>query len=162
MYIQDDFNQGPGNDFYLGGALVIRKMKFSQFWKFLLYKTSILGGAQAPPAPPVPRCLDMMMKAEEIGSYKHSTRLLLFFDGTYVCTQIISRARHVSRVPNGWTHYVPHKTPCVYNVTVVRFLPFLIRSSFNNIFYIVYRYFIIWTKVQNMWNWQNRSTFFGG
>ena len=23
--------QGPGNDFYLGGALVIRKMKFSQF-----------------------------------------------------------------------------------------------------------------------------------
>ena len=66
---------------------------------------------------------DMMMKAEEIGSCKHSTRLLLFFDGTYVCTQIISRARHVSRVPNGWTHYVPHKTPCVYNVTVVRFHP---------------------------------------
>ena len=65
----------------------------------------------------------MMMKAEEIGSCKHSTRLLLFFVGTYVCTQIISRARHVSRVPNGWTHYVPHKTPCVYNVTVVRFHP---------------------------------------
>ena len=63
------------------------------------------------------------MKAEEIGSCKHSTRLLLFFVGTYVCTQIISRARHVSRVPNGWTHYVPHKTPCVYNVTVVRFHP---------------------------------------
>ena len=40
--------QGPGNDFYLGGALVIRKMKFSQFWKFLLYNTSILGGAPAP------------------------------------------------------------------------------------------------------------------
>ena len=31
--------QGPENDFYL----VIRKMKFSQFWKILLYKTSILG-----------------------------------------------------------------------------------------------------------------------
>ena len=43
-----------------------------------------------------------------------------------------------------------HWETCVYNVTVVRFLPFLIRSSFNNIFYIVYRYFIIWTKVQNM------------
>ena len=47
--------QGPGNDFYLGGALVIRKMKFSQFWKFLLYKTSILGGLGPPP--PVPRPL---------------------------------------------------------------------------------------------------------
>ena len=31
-----------------------------------------------------------------------------------------------------------HWETCVYNVTVVRFLPFLIRSSFNNIFYIVY------------------------
>ena len=47
--------QGPGNDFYLGGALVIRKMKFSQFWKFLLYKTSILEEARAPPVPrPLP------------------------------------------------------------------------------------------------------------
>ena len=46
--------QGPGNDFYLGGALVIRKMKFSKFSKFLLYKTPILGGARAPPAPPGP------------------------------------------------------------------------------------------------------------
>ena len=61
------------------------------------------------------------MKAEEIGSCIHSTRLL--FCCWLVCTQIISRARHVSRVPNGWTHYVPHKTPCVYNVTVVRFHP---------------------------------------
>ena len=53
--------QGPGNDFYLGGARIIKKMKFCPFWKFLLYKTQILGGARAPPAPPVPRCLPIFI-----------------------------------------------------------------------------------------------------
>ena len=50
--------QGRGNDFYLGGARLIGKIKFGQFSKILLYKSSILGGARAPPAPPGPRPLN--------------------------------------------------------------------------------------------------------
>ena len=46
--------QGWRNDFYLGGARVIRKMRFCEFSKILLYKSPILGGARAPPAPPGP------------------------------------------------------------------------------------------------------------
>ena len=36
------------------GAQIIRKMSFCEFSKILLSKCSILGGAWAPPAPPVP------------------------------------------------------------------------------------------------------------
>ena len=50
-------DQGRRNRFSLGGARIIRKMTFCEFSKILLYKSSILGGAQAPPAPPVPRPL---------------------------------------------------------------------------------------------------------
>ena len=45
--------QGQGNDFFLRGARLIRKMMFCEFSKILLYKSSILRGARAPwsPAP---------------------------------------------------------------------------------------------------------------
>ena len=52
--------QGRWNRFCLGGARIIRKMTFCEFSKILLSKCSILGGARAPPAPPVPPPLIIM------------------------------------------------------------------------------------------------------
>ena len=54
--------QGRRNRFSLGGARIIRKMSFCEFSKILLSKCSILGGARAPPAPPVPPPLVIIIK----------------------------------------------------------------------------------------------------
>ena len=40
--------QGRGNDFFLGGGLTNKKMKFWQFSKILLYKSWIQGGPAGP------------------------------------------------------------------------------------------------------------------
>ena len=45
--------QGRRNRFCLGGARIIRKMTFCEFSKFLLYKSSILGGPRTPVPPPL-------------------------------------------------------------------------------------------------------------
>ena len=46
------YNQGLQNLFCIGWARIIRKIKFWEFSKFLLYKYSILGGpAPGPPCP---------------------------------------------------------------------------------------------------------------
>ena len=50
--------QGRGNDFFLRGAQLIRKMMFCEFSKILLYKSPILRGARAPLAPLGPPALN--------------------------------------------------------------------------------------------------------
>ena len=56
---EHDYIQGRRNEFYLGVAQIIRKMRFCEFSKFLLYKSPILGVARATPATPVPPPLDL-------------------------------------------------------------------------------------------------------
>ena len=51
--------QGPGNDFYVGGARIIKKWNFAHFENFYLIKSQFWGGA-GPPAPPGPRCLNKL------------------------------------------------------------------------------------------------------
>ena len=46
--------QGRRNNFYLGVARMIRKIRFCEFLNFLLYKSPILGVARATLATPVP------------------------------------------------------------------------------------------------------------
>ena len=48
IYYITTYMQGQGNDFFLGGARLIRKMKFWQFSKILLYKSWIQGGPAGP------------------------------------------------------------------------------------------------------------------
>ena len=64
-YHRDD--QGPRNDFFLGGARIIRKIRFFEFSKFLLYKSLIL----APPpysAAPGDDILSEVKHSSEIGN----------------------------------------------------------------------------------------------
>ena len=51
--------QGPRNNFCPGGARLNKKIKILPIFKFLFHESPILGGARAPPAPPVPRPLLM-------------------------------------------------------------------------------------------------------
>ena len=51
--------KGQQNEFYLGVARVIRKMRFCEFSKYLLYKSTILVGPR-PPCPDAPEYLFSM------------------------------------------------------------------------------------------------------
>ena len=55
------YYQGRRNNFYLGVARIIRKMRFCEFLNFLLYKSPILGVARATLATPVPTPLSMQL-----------------------------------------------------------------------------------------------------
>ena len=51
---------GAEERFLPRGARVIRKMRFCEFSKILLYKSPILGGGPAPPGPP-PLCICFLL-----------------------------------------------------------------------------------------------------
>ena len=63
--------QGPGNDFYLGGSDTKKKNIFCEFSKFLLYKSLILGGVGPPQTPPVPWPLQMRLHMSDFVILKH-------------------------------------------------------------------------------------------